>query len=244
LSDHVDSILLKQPLSSVSSNRGIDLHRLYLVDELPSLVETFIRSNLNPEEEVSLSGWVGPSPSTADELVVSLPISGPHEYLAQIVYGIVPVGTSASEVRVDAQTIWEPKRSSKELISSHSGVDLTGYARTSFVTNALGPVAIKLDHTQAKRVTTIADDLPLAPLPACMESAIFYKLVFRSTEGSDTTFELEGTSCGSTVLVTRNGQRLSPLHDGTCSLLHAVIALLPRNKANGTRHALSDCTSR
>jgi len=242
LSNTVDSNLLKQPFSSIGARGLIDLHQIYVVTELPNQVECFIRANLRHGSSLSESGMVGGPQGSATGLVVSLSTSGPNEYFAQLVYEIAPAGPSASEVRVDAQVVWGPHRSPQELVSANGVVDVTGFSQTSLANNSSGPVTVELNYAQANTLTTIANSLPLAPPPSCMEDSLLYRIVFRATPGSPNTFELDGYQCGSTILVTKNGQKLAPLNDASCSLLRAVVKVLATDTAHGTRNASADCT--
>jgi hypothetical protein len=85
----------------------IDDHRLYLVDSTPDPVERDIEAGLPEADRVTSTGSSG----LANGFAVTLPTSGPHEYLAQLTYDLAPVGgTKDTELRVDAQTVWLPSR--------------------------------------------------------------------------------------------------------------------------------------
>jgi hypothetical protein len=98
-------------------------------------------------------------------------------------------------------------------------------------------VTINLTPAQADSLTLVANSLPLAPPPACMENALLYKVVFRPGALPGQSFELDGYECPKTVLVSKNGIALSPLNDAGCQLLTAVVNLLPKGQAAGTRSA-------
>jgi hypothetical protein len=237
LSNKLVSSLLDHPFVT-SSGGGADLHKLYLISGLPPAIETFIKSHLPTGAKVTTSGTIGSPTGSADVLMIALTTAGPYDYSAELVYEIAADSASSSEVRVDAEVVVEPRRASQEMIPAHSTVTITGFAKSSLFNNSTGPVTVKLPQSEAERVTVIANHLPVAPQPDCMEYVMLYKIAFRS---SGHVFDLQGVSCGSIVLVTRSDHKLSPLHDATCKLLRAVVKFLPKGKASSTRSGLSAC---
>ena len=116
LTSHIASSWLRSPIEMPGFSDLIDVHRLYLVDELPVSVESYVETHLPKGAKVTSDETDSRPAGTVTGFVVSLPISGPHECLAQLGYEIVFVaGTDDTELRVDSQTVWLPSRSAGEL---------------------------------------------------------------------------------------------------------------------------------
>ncbi|MGA2530437.1 MAG: hypothetical protein ABSG36_14925 [Acidimicrobiales bacterium] len=114
----------------------IDLHRFYLVDELAGAVEGYVQVHLPKGAQVTISTGFGTAPTGGSSgYAVSLPVSGPHQHLAELVYYFQPVGTMGdeTEIRVDSQTVWEPSRSAEELAPSGGIVEVIGFSQTGGV---------------------------------------------------------------------------------------------------------------
>jgi len=174
---------------------------------------------------------------------VSLPVSGPHDYLAELAYYFQPVGTTGdeTEIRVDSQTVWEPSRPAGELAPAGGIVEVTGYSLISAASPSSGPVTVQLNRARANALRAAVDALPLGPQAFCHENSLLYRVIFRPAKGSASLFEVDGWACGATVVVTKHGRAMAPLYDATCSLLRAVGGVLPSNQAAGTRHAVAGC---
>ena len=71
-----------------------------------------------------------------------------------------------------------------------------------------------------------------------MEDSLLYRIVFRPTKGSAPLFEADGWACSAVVLVTEHGRNMAPLYDADCSLLRAVVDVLPPHEAKGTRSSV------
>jgi hypothetical protein len=74
-----------------------------------------------------------------------------------------------------------------------------------------------------------------------MEDALLYTIDIRATSGSGPSFEVDGYQCEWAVTVSGQGRSLTPLYDRDCSLLRAVVALLPAHEAAGTRESAVGC---
>jgi hypothetical protein len=233
---------LGQPFETPGVLGVIDLHRLYLVNELPDTVESYVEGHLPEGGEVTEtgSGW-GPTGTTTG-VEVSLPVSGPHEYLAKLVYEFALVGaTNETEIRVDSQTVWEPNRSAAEQAPAGGIVEVTGFSQISDMDPSSGPVMVQVNRTQAKALRAALNALPLGPPAGCMEDSLLYRITFRRAAGSGVSFEADGWACIAAVVVTEHGREMSPLYDETCSLLRAVVAVLPTHQAEATRHSSAGC---
>ena len=231
---------LGRPFETPGIGDLIDLHRLYLVNELPDSVQNYLQTHLPKGAKVITTGG-GPTGATT-ALVVSLSVAGPHEYLAQLAYEFASVGPSkVTEIRVDSQTVWVPSRPPGELAPAGGIVEVTGYSRISAASLSSRLVTVQLNRAQAKALRAAVNALPLGPSASCMENSLLYRIVFRPAKGSASSFEVDGWLCVAGVGVTKHGRAMAPLHDATCSLLHAVAGVLPRNKAAATRRASADC---
>jgi hypothetical protein len=206
-------------------------------------VESYIEAHLPRGAKVISTGNASIPAGTASGVVVSLPISGPNEYLAQLAYDLAPVaGTNDTELRVDAQTLWLPSRSAGELAPGGGIVEVTGFSRTSPADRSSGPVTVRLDSTQARRLRPVLDALPLGPPTMnCAENPLLYRIVFRPAAGAAPSFEADGWACPAMVVVTGHGRKTELLCDSDCSLLHAVVEVLPAHQSNGTRYASAGC---
>ena len=231
------SDFLKRPFQTVATDGLIDIHRTYAIDELPEAVQSYITTHLPQGASVTGTGTLGSPTGSALGIEVSIPTSGPNENYAELIYEIVSDGARSSEFRVDAQVIWVPDRSADELAPADATVEVTGFSQTSLANASSGPVAVKLTRAQADTLRTVANSLPLAPPPACMENSLLYKIEFRVNTPPNQSFELDGYECTATVLVSKNGKALSPLNDAGCHLLATVVSLLPKGQADGTRSA-------
>lgn len=239
-----------EPISSVPSVldqaiehpgiRGlIDLHRSYSSPDSPEEFEANVLVHLPAGATRTGTGTFGGPSGSGSDFIVSLPTSGPNEYLAQLVYSMVASG-NASIVRVDAQCVWEPDRTAAETIPRGATAELTGYAALSLARPSSGPIAVRLDANASARLTGVLNRLPVAPPPNCMEDALLYTITFRSSDGAEDT--VIGDECAATVEISVSGQGLASLHDVGCSVLRLVRNDLPR-RATGTRRAASQCTT-
>jgi hypothetical protein len=235
----VHSDFLKEPFEKVGADGLIDVSRIYVIDELPGAVLSYVTTHLPQGARTTGTTTLGSRTGEAYGIAVSMPTSGANENYAELLYTVVADGAASSEFRVDAQVIWVPNRSADELAPAGVTVEVTGFSQTSVMNESSGPVTIKLTSAQADALRTIANSLPLAPLPSCVEDSLLYKVDFHPSAFPNQSFELDGYECVATVLVTSNGKALSPLNDAGCHLLATVVSLLPKGQADGTRSALA-----
>jgi hypothetical protein len=227
----------------------LDLHRFYLVDELAGAVESYVQAHLPKGAQWMGGTSFGTAPSGGEQgYAVSLPVSGPHDYLAELVYYFQPVGATGdeTEIRLDSQTVWEPSRSAGELAPARGIVEVTGFSQSGAANPSSVSVSFPLDAKRARALRAAFNALPLEPPYACQVTGDMplYRIVFRPTTRSGAVLEAEASTCTATeVVVTAHGHELPVLYDRTCSLLRAVVAALPPGKADTTRHALGCRTS-
>ena len=76
----------------------IDVHRFYLVDELAGTVEGYVQAHLPKGAQWTTSTGSGTAPTSgAMGYAVSLPVSGPHDYFAELAYYFQPVGRTSDD---------------------------------------------------------------------------------------------------------------------------------------------------
>ena len=217
----------------------IDLHRIYSSPASPEAVEADVLGRLPRGAKTTGTATFGGPSGSGRGFAVSLPTSGPNEYLAQLVYSMVAHG-SGSVVRVDAQSVWEPNRTETETIAGGAVAELTGFAALSLARPSSGPVTVRLDKSESAPLVGALNALAVAPKPDCMEEATLYTVVLHAN--GNARYEVTGEQCASTVEISLNGRQLAPLYDGDCSVVRLVSSYLPR-RATGTRLAASQCRS-
>jgi hypothetical protein len=230
------SDFLKQPFQTVGVGGLIDVHQIYVVDELPAAVVSYITNHVPHGARLDGTGTLGSRNGSASGIELSLPTTGANENYAELVYEVVSFGDRSSEFRVDAQVVWVADRSADELAPADAAVAVTGFSEISLMNPSSGPVTVELSSAQADSLRAVANALPLAPMPGCMEDALLYKIEFRPSS-SNQVFELDGYECTATVLVSSDGKAMTPLNDAGCHLLTGVLSLLPKGQADGTRSA-------
>jgi len=104
----------------------------------------------------------GPS-GDATGFFLSLPTSGPSQSLAMLLYATTATSGGQYALRVDAQVVWVPDRSSSEAIPPPAGAQLTGFATLSAANPSSGPVSVQLGEADSARLAAAVNALPLAP---------------------------------------------------------------------------------
>jgi hypothetical protein len=219
----------------------IDLHRFYLVDRTPGVVGAYLRTHL-PTGAV-VTSTVGAGGCLAGGLGIALPVRGPHEYLAELTCSMAAVGGDATELRVDASSVWLPTRSGAERAPAQGVVTVTAYAEASSMNPSSGPVTFALSRGRAGSLVSVLNALPLGPssYPLCLEDSLIFRIVVRPASGAPPSFQADGWDCGAVVRVTAHGRSMQPLYDGNCSLLRAVVKVLPAHAGEATREAGTEC---
>jgi hypothetical protein len=198
-----------------------------------------VLAHLPPGAKRTGTGTFGGPSGAGSGFVLTLPTSGQNEYLAEIVYSIVP-HQSGSIVRIDAQCVWEPDRLGSESIPRGATAKLTGYAALSLARPSSEPATVVLDANDSARLANSLNGLPLAPQPNCLEDSVLYQVVFHAPDGAN--FDATGDACEGTVELSVNGRQLPPLDDAKCVVLHLVASYVPK-RTTGTRQAAANCRS-
>lgn len=230
--------LLAEPGTSVAIRGLIDLHRVYVVPF--QLSQSAVIRQLPVGTRVTTSGSGGGPQGFDSSFVATVPTVGPNEYLAQLVYTMTTVGVRKL-LRVDAQVVWVASRSAAETIPTPATAHVTGFNLVSAAGLPTRSVTVQLGAAQSGRLAAVINSLPLGAGVMCMEDPEAYSVTFKPLNGSPQ-ITVTGEMCGFTVEVSVGGTSRAPLHDGRCSLLRAVSAVLPAS-AIGTRNAAKDCAA-
>jgi hypothetical protein len=238
--------VLATPMQSIGVSGLIDIHELYLVDEpaspaLSNPLNGYVRAHLPAgSKEMGGGSMFGPS-GDATGFFLSLPTSGPSQSLAMLLYATTATSGGQYVLRVDAQVVWVPDRSSSEAIPPPAGAQLTGFATLSAANPSSGPVSVQLGEADSARLAAAVNALPLAPGTFCMEDSLLFTITFQPPPfSSSPSYSVSEDLCGATVYVSVGATHLPALSDTGCSLGHLVAGLLPA-RAAGTRSAAADC---
>ena len=147
-------------------------------------------------------------------------------------------GRATTEIRVDSQTVWEPSRSAGELAPTGGIVEVTGFSKVS-IFGSSGPITVRLDNTQTRALRAVLNALHLRP-PSRVVMRMPFSTGSPSARGRGRHYHSRPT-----VGLVRPWS-LSHNMDGTwrrsltpdCSLLRAVVDVLPPHEAKGTRSSV------
>ena len=238
--------VLDAPPQTIGVSGLIDLHELYLVDEpagpaLSDPLNSYVRAHL-PAGSTETGGNTGSGPAGDDTgFFLSLPTSGPNEFLAQLLYETTETTGGAYVLRIDAQVVWVPDRSGTEAIPPPAGAQLTGFAMLSAANPSSGPVTVHLGEADSARLADAVNALPLAAHTFCMEDSLLFTITFNPPSfSSNPTHVVSEWLCGATVDVSVGAIQLPRLSDAGCALRHLVVSLFPEQAA-GTRSAAGNC---
>ena len=168
--------VLATPMQSIGVSGLIDIHELYLVDEpagpaLSDPLNGYVRAHVPAgSKEMGGGSMSGPS-GDATGFFLSLPTSGPSQSLAMLLYATTATTGGQYVLRVDAQVVWVPDRSSSDAIPPPAGAQLTGFATLSAANPSSGPVSLQLGEADSARLAAAVNALPLAPGTFCMEDS-------------------------------------------------------------------------
>ncbi|MGD1035396.1 MAG: hypothetical protein ABR977_13330 [Candidatus Dormibacteria bacterium] len=233
-------------VTSVAISGLIDLHELYRVGDPATpdrsgALDSYVFAHL-PAGSSSAGGDSGNGPQGATSgFFVSLPLSGPHQYWAQLLYETTAAPGGGYVLRIDAEVVWVPDRSGAEAIPPPAGAELTGYTTLSLMNPSSGPVTVELGQAAGARLAAAVNALPLSPETFCAEDALLFTISFQSPAlSAGRAYSVSEDLCGSTVYVSAGGTQLPSLSDTACSLRRLVAGLLPV-AATGTREAVDHC---
>jgi hypothetical protein len=220
----------------------VDVHSLYFYDEPPDTVASYVQTHLPPG--ATFAG-TGTATGIAKFVTVSLPVAGPNEYMARLIYAAAPTNDTFthSELRIDAQTVWVPDRPATERAPTGGVVEVTGFRSASPRTGSRGPVTVVVPTVRARTLVDDLNALPLGPEGGvCMEVTPLWSVTFRPSLGAAPTFVAQDVGCDGWVDVTQHGRSMPLVLDRNCTILQDVAALLP-STAQATRSAATTCRS-
>ena len=123
-------------------------------------------------------------------------------------------------------------------------VEVTGYAHVGLDGDS-GPVVVVAKGARAAAIRTALAGLSPSPsVPECMESGLAFKVSVLSRVGARPAYVAAEQDCPSPglVLITVEG-RITQRFTADCALRSAVVAALPRGRAEGTRRDQAGCPS-
>jgi hypothetical protein len=176
----VTTVVRSRTLKGNPDEKGIpgshDAHRFYLVDELMDALESCLAAHVpqdatrvgNGSEDDSSGVW-------SVSLSYDLPVSGPHNYLAELSYLSVATG-SGTELRVDAGLVWKPNRPADERAPRNGVVEVTACPEAALMAGSSGPVTFTVTGARARSLLRALNALPLGPRAFCLENALSFKL--------------------------------------------------------------------
>jgi len=183
----------------------------------------------------------GPS-GDATGFFLSLPTSGPSQSLAMLLYATTATSGGQYVLRVDAQVVWVPDRSSSEAIPPPAGAQLTGFATLSAANPSSGPVSVQLGEADSARLAAAVNALPLAA-----GDILHGRLPPSSPSPSSLPLQLQPQLLGvrgplwATVEVSVGATHLPALSDTGCSSATWWLASFPRGPpAHGAQQRTAD----
>jgi hypothetical protein len=127
------------------------------------------------------------------------------------------------------------------LVPAGQHVTVTGFVSLSPANSSSGPISVRVSPPQTTHLVGILNHLPIIKSVGCMEDALLYKIVFRSTDHSRSDFEVNGYTCDAVVQI-RGAGKFVTRRDSTCSLLRIIRGVLPA-KAHGTKIGAVGCNA-
>ena len=233
-------------VQTVAISGLIDLHELYLVGEAAAAegggsLDRDVLEHLPAGSSLATSNSGSGPQGTTSGFSMSLPLAGPNQYFAQLVYESTAAPGGGYVLRVDAEVVWVPDRSATDVIPPPAGAELTGYTTLSAANASSGPVTVELGEAAGARLAAAVNALPLAPDVMCAEGSLLFTITFQPPAGSPgPTSSVSENLCGPTVYGNVGATRLPALSDAGCSLRRLVAGLLPA-QATGTRGSVADC---
>jgi hypothetical protein len=120
---------------------------------------------------------------------------------------------------------------------------VTGYGRLTLYDKPQKPVTVTANGRQAAAIRAALKGLLMTTPSFCMENVNEFTITFRPGPGDGVGFVATEGDCPSpgVVTVTYRGAKAPLVYRETCSLRKAVLAALPKGRAEGTRKDASRC---
>jgi hypothetical protein len=223
----------------------VTLHRYFVVAGPPTAVETFLTRHV--PRGAHYDGSTGTSTTSNGNGIISItmtyPANGPHVYLRQLAYSMTRRNATTSWLRIDAQVVWIPSRTSAQSLTGVVAAAVTGYKNVGLMGSS-GDVTI---HVAGKKLATLVgafNSLPLGPRNGCMESLNGFNITFSLKSGARL-HVVNGFCAGSFDSLSPPAGALGGatyvLSDNSCTFFTYVTSLLQRSSVAGTRDALHQC---
>lgn len=123
-------------------------------------------------------------------------------------------------------------------------VEVTGYTQVTLDHGSLGPVTVVVKGKRAAAIRSALAGLSATfSLPDCMEGVPAFKISFLTHQGGRPKYVATETDCTTPgiVSISVDGKTTQHLQED-CALRAAVIASLPRGRAEGTRRDEHRCS--
>jgi hypothetical protein len=133
------------------------------------------------------------------------------------------------------------KQRSALLVPPGQKATVTGFVSTTYFNPPSGPISVRLNRSKTTQLVGILNGLPVIKYVGCMENALIYKIVFRSTEHSRSDYEVNAYACDAVVQIRGVGKVITR-RDSTCSLVRIIHDDLPA-KARGTKASAIGCNA-
>jgi hypothetical protein len=215
------------------------VHAFYLYDEPLTTVADYIEKHPPPGVRTTGSGTANGVVTSISETV---PVSGPSEYAAWLTYSVAPTNSTLtrSELRIDAKTVWVPRRPAFEKAPGGGVVEVTGFKSGSPRAGARGAVTVVVSTDKARALIRDLNSLTLGASTFCLEAIPLWSVTIRPSPRLAPSFVARSEGCDGLVTVTMSGRREPVLSDRACLVLRDVGALLPAD-ASSTRSAAASC---
>jgi hypothetical protein len=212
---------LAKPIAALITKGLTDDFRAYKVSRSVSAVAAYEKMHLPRGARVAGAGKGCLHQALSYIVLLSIPVSGRHEYSASLAIGIVPQTSRSSVLRIDAQVVWVGSRPAAEKASPSSALQLTVFRSDQA---GGGNVTMALRGAQERKVTSLLNSLPVGARAECAQSDPLYELQYTSARS---TFTAKAYGCGGTITVAQNGKPAALLHDGSLSLVRLINGFLP-----------------
>lgn len=222
---------------------GVDVHALYLVPGTRASVAAYVLRHLPPgaSNNQGITVQTDPVSYDAEFIPLTMPVEGPDEDRATLVYAFAAEGPGVEELRVDAETTSVPDRPAADEVARSGRVVVTGFGESSLSGGTLGPVSVTVAGERAVALRSVFNGLGLGVSPDCMEYAEGYTLEFLGN-ASHPAVTATGSFCAGDDVEVTTGPRLGyGLSDPHCTLLATVVGDLPPRSAPATRTQLREC---
>jgi hypothetical protein len=120
---------------------------------------------------------------------------------------------------------------------------VTGYGRLTLYDGPQKPVAVTVNGHKASAIRSALKGLPATTPSFCMENISEFTIKFQPGSGGGVPFVASEDDCPTpgVVSITYQGAKAPLVFRETCSLRKAVLAALPKGRAEATRRAPSRC---